>query len=239
MVVDPQGIEGQRILAWVRLQQSGRTAREADRRGRSVTTPPASTRTPHDQATIAAENAPPEPTPPPAGLASAQRRSELMMVQPALPASQRVVRHSVARWLEGAHWPEDGVEDITVAVTEAVTNVIEHAYLDHDPGAIHLYAWITPMADPALIPAARPTTPDGRPVLAAPPPPTGSAATQGRKVIIVVSDRGRWDPQRRTVDLNGHRGRGIAMMTALMAAIHIQRSSNGTAVVLVSPVSPG
>ena len=66
-----------------------------------------------------------------------------MMVQPALPDSQRVVRRAVARWLEGAHWPEDGVEDITLAVTEAVTNVIEHAYLDHDPGAIHLYAWIT------------------------------------------------------------------------------------------------
>jgi anti-sigma regulatory factor (Ser/Thr protein kinase) len=191
-----------------------------------VTTPPASTRNPHDQATIAPENAHPELTPPRAGLAVAQRRSELMMVQPALPTSQRVVRHAVARWLERAHWPEDGVEDITLAVTEAVTNVIEHAYLDHDPGAIHLYAWITPMADP------------GRPVLAA-PPRTGRAATQGRQVIIVVSDRGRWDPQRRTVDLNGHRGRGIAMMTALMATIHIQRSSNGTAVVLVSPVSPG
>ena len=197
-----------------------------------MTTPPASTCTPHDQATIAPESSHPEPTPPPAGLASAQRRSELMMVQPALPASQRVVRHAVARWLEGAHWPEDGVEDITVAVTEAVTNVIEHAYLDHDPGAIHLYAWITATADPALVP-------DGRPVLSASPPPTGSAATRGRKVIIVVSDRGRWDPQRRTVDLNGYRGRGIAMMTALMAGIHIQRSSNGTAVVLVSPVSPG
>jgi len=168
-----------------------------------VTTPPASTRTPHDQATIAPESSHPEPTPPPAGLASAQRRSELMMVQPALPASQRVIRHAVARWLEHAHWPEEGVEDITLAVTEAVTNVVEHAYLDHDPGAIHLYAWITPMADPALIPAARPTTPDGRPALAAPPPPTGRAATQGRKVIIVVSDRGRRDPQRRTVDLNG------------------------------------
>jgi anti-sigma regulatory factor (Ser/Thr protein kinase) len=147
-----------------------------------------------------------------------------MMVQPALPAAQRVVRHAVARWLEGAHWPEDGVEDITVAVTEAVTNVIEHAYLDHDPGAIHLYAWITSTADPAL---------------AASPSPTGSAPTRGRKVIVVVSDRGRWDPQRRTVDLSGHRGRGIAMMTALMAAIHIERSSNGTAVVLVSSVSPG
>ena len=239
MVVDPPRIEGQRILAWVRLQQSGRTAREADRRGRSVTTPPASTRTPHDQATIAPESSHPEPTPPPAGLASAQRRSELMMVQPASPASQRVVRHAVARWLEGAHWPEDGVEDITLAVTEAVTNVVEHAYLDHDPGAIHLYAWITPMADPALIPAARPTTPDGRPALAAPPPPTGRAATQGRKVIIVVSDRGRRDPQRRTVDLNGHRGRGIAMMTALMAAVHVQRASNGTTVVLVSSASLG
>jgi anti-sigma regulatory factor (Ser/Thr protein kinase) len=152
-----------------------------------------------------------------------------MMVQPVSPASQRVVRHAVARWLEGAHWPEDGVEDITLAVTEAVTNVIEHAYLDHDPGAIHLYAWITPMAD----------TPVEPPVLSASPPPARRAPTQGRKAIIVVSDHGRWDPQRRTVDLNGHRGRGIALMTALMAAIHIQRSSNGTAVVLVSPVSPG
>lgn len=147
-----------------------------------------------------------------------------MMVQPALPASQRVVRHAVARWLEGAQWPEDGVEDITLAVTEAVTNVIEHAYLDHDPGAIHFYAWIT-------------ATPDAS--RSASPPSTRSAATRGRKVIVVVSDRGRWDPERRTVDLNGHRGRGIAMMTALMAAIHIQRSSNGTAVVLVSPVSSG
>jgi anti-sigma regulatory factor (Ser/Thr protein kinase) len=197
-----------------------------------VTTPSAPTRTPYHQATIAPESFHPVPTPPPAGLAGTQRRSELMMVQQALPASQRVVRHAVARWLEGAHWPEDGVADITLAVTEAVTNVIEHAYLDHDPGAIHLYAWITATADP-------PPVPDGRPVLSASPPPTGSAATRGRKVIVVVSDRGRWDPERRTVDLNGHRGRGIAMMSALMAAMHIQRSSNGTAVVLVSPVSPG
>jgi serine/threonine-protein kinase RsbW len=155
-----------------------------------------------------------------------------MVVQPALPASQSVVRHAVARWLEGAHWPEHGVEDITLAVTEAVANVIEHAYLDHDPGAIHLYAWITATADPPLVP-------DGRPALSTSPPPAGNAATRGRKVIVVVSDRGRWDPKRRSVDLNRHRGRGIAMMTALMAAVHIQRSSNGTAVVLVSPVSPG
>ena len=150
-----------------------------------------------------------------------------MIVQQALPAAQRMVRHAVARWLEAAHWPEDGVEDITLAVTEAVTNVIEHAYLDHDPGSIHLYAWITP--------AARPATPDG---LSA-PPATGGAPKDGRKVIVVVSDHGRWHPERRTVDLNRHRGRGIAMMTALMAAVHVQRASNGTTVVMVSPVSLG
>jgi anti-sigma regulatory factor (Ser/Thr protein kinase) len=151
-----------------------------------------------------------------------------MMVRPALPASQRLVRHAVARWLKGTHWPEDGVEDITLAVTEAVTKVIEHAYLDHDPGSIHLYAWITQVA--------RPTTPDG---LSASPPATGGAPTAGRKVIVVVSDEGRWHPDRRTVDLNGHRGRGIAMMTALMAAVHVQRASNGTTVVMVSPTSLG
>ena len=89
--------------------------------------------TPHHQATIARDNSPPEPTP-----AAARRRSELMIVRSAVPAAQRVVRHAVARWLEAARWPEDDVEDITLAVTEAVTNVIEHAYLDHDPGSIHL-----------------------------------------------------------------------------------------------------
>jgi anti-sigma regulatory factor (Ser/Thr protein kinase) len=150
-----------------------------------------------------------------------------MLVQRALPAAQRVIRHAVARWLEAAHWPEDGVEDVTLAVTEAVTNVVEHAYHDHDPGSIHLYAWITP--------AARPVTPDGIPAS----PATGGAPKEGRKVTVVVSDNGRWHPERRTVDLNGHRGRGIAMMTALMAAVHVQRASNGTTVVMVSPVSLG
>lgn len=40
-----------------------------------------------------------------------------------------VVRASVRRWLAGLAWPEDPAEDIVLAVHEAVSNVIEHAYL--------------------------------------------------------------------------------------------------------------
>jgi anti-sigma regulatory factor (Ser/Thr protein kinase) len=159
-----------------------------------------------------------------------------MLVQPAVPASLRLLRQTVAEWLAAANWPDTEVEDIKLAVSEAVANVIDHAYLDHDPGPVHLHAWIAQPADQALPPAALVAiTPPGAALPAS--LETGSAR-HGRTATMVVSDRGRWTPERRTVDPNGNRGHGLAVMTGLMAAVHIQHGSGGTTVVLVSTPVP-
>jgi serine/threonine-protein kinase RsbW len=180
----------------------------------------------------------------------AEPGGELMLVQPALLASLRPMRRSARRWLDQAGWPMTAAEDIELAVNEAVANVIDHAYLDHDPGPVHLHAWISPPVTTAPTPPG--TTVGAVPVIAAPGfptvaipvpgPPLGYSAgsadgfqpLSGRVATVVVSDRGRWTPERRTVDPGGHRGHGLGVMTGLMAAVHLQRSARGTTVVLVS-----
>lgn len=221
------------------------------------------------------------------------RGGELVLLQPAVPASLRPIRRSVRRWLDAAGWPLVAAEDIELAVNEAVANIIDHAYLGDDPGPIHLHAWITratappataPTAAALALPAAPPevtapvtatgTAPFTVPVVtmgaaaaAVPPPviavvtapgfpttaialsepdppdpvePADSAPPPGskRRATIAVSDRGRWSPERRTIDPGGHRGHGLTVMTAVMAAVHLQRSARGTMVVLVSHPTP-
>lgn len=199
------------------------------------------------------------------------RGGELVLLQPAVPASLRPIRRSVRRWLDAAGWPLIAAEDIELAVNEAVANIIDHAYLDDDPGPIRLHAWITcatappataPTTAALALPVAPPvvTAPGTAPVLtmgaAAVPPPVIAVVTapgfpataialsepdppeSKRRVTIAVSDRGRWSPERRTIDPGGHRGHGLTVMTAVMAAVHLQRSARGTMVVLVSHPTP-
>lgn len=157
-------------------------------------------------------------------------RLELTVIQPALPTSLPALRHAVGSWLAAAGWPAAELEDIELALNEAVANVIEHAYPDDDPGPVHLQAWIASAgSSPALWPAlSRTSTPE-------PAAAHTSAGDAGdRAVTLVVSDRGRWTEERRTVASHGYRGRGLAVMTALMAQVHVQRDAAGTAVILVS-----
>jgi serine/threonine-protein kinase RsbW len=44
------------------------------------------------------------------------------------PTTPSVVRARSRKWLEGHGWPADGVDDVILAVHEAVANVIDHAY---------------------------------------------------------------------------------------------------------------
>jgi anti-sigma regulatory factor (Ser/Thr protein kinase) len=46
------------------------------------------------------------------------------------PVVASVVRDEVGRWLTVLGWPADQGEDIVLAVSEAVSNAIEHAYWD-------------------------------------------------------------------------------------------------------------
>jgi len=82
----------------------------------------------------------------------------------AVPAAIPALRHSVRRWLHAAQWPADEALDLVLAVNEAVTNVVEHAY---PPGKA-----CTVVATADEVPLA------------------GGL----RRVLIVIADRGRWRP---------------------------------------------
>lgn len=88
----------------------------------------------------------------------------LRMALPADPISISVARGRVRRWLAGWSWPTDELDDIVLAVSEAVSNAIEHAYLNQPPGMVDIRGGIEP-------------TPGGQ-----------------RRVTIVVHDHGRWRP---------------------------------------------
>jgi hypothetical protein len=61
----------------------------------------------------------------------------------------RPARVAIAEWLSLSHWPQDEADDLVLAVNEAVTNVIEHAYPAARPGAVGLHASCGPGSAPA------------------------------------------------------------------------------------------
>jgi len=82
----------------------------------------------------------------------------------AVPAAIPALRHSMRRWLNRTQWPGDEAADLVLAVNEAVTNVVEHAY---PPGGA-----LTVRATASEV----------------------SLAGGLRRAVIVVTDRGLWRP---------------------------------------------
>jgi anti-sigma regulatory factor (Ser/Thr protein kinase) len=93
-----------------------------------------------------------------------ESRRLLRLALPADPIATSVARHQLHRWLTGLSWPSGQLEDIVLAVNEAVTNAIEYAYLDQAPGVVEVHGGVEP-------------TPD-----------------EQRRVTIIVRDHGRWRP---------------------------------------------
>src|SRR4051812_23283297 len=89
---------------------------------------------------------------------------ELLIALPAVSTSTRRIRHRLGAWLAGWGWVEDGLDDIVMAVDEAVSNVVEHAYLlEQAPGDVRVHARI-------------------------------AGGPGGRRAVVAVTDRGRWRP---------------------------------------------
>jgi serine/threonine-protein kinase RsbW len=61
--------------------------------------------------------------------------SDVRLSVPAVPENVAVVRHLLGAFAEALRLPPDMVEDMRLAVTEACTNVVRHAYED-EPGPI-------------------------------------------------------------------------------------------------------
>jgi len=60
---------------------------------------------------------------------------------PADPERLSVIRHEVRRWLAPLALPEDEVDDVVLAVDEAVANAVRHAYPADRAGAVELTLW--------------------------------------------------------------------------------------------------
>jgi anti-sigma regulatory factor (Ser/Thr protein kinase) len=93
---------------------------------------------------------------------------------PAGPAAVPVARRRVREWLEALAWPEPDLDDVVMAVNEACTNAVEHAYPPDNIGYIELGGRLSEVAD-------------------------GS-----RHVIILVRDWGRWRPAPATKGFRSH-----------------------------------
>jgi serine/threonine-protein kinase RsbW len=119
------------------------------------------------------------------------------------------VRHEMRSWLHDLDWPEPELDDIVFACSEAVCNVIEHAYLgvaEDDPRGVEVHAEVRQGED-----------------------------ARSRRVVTQVSDRGHWRPPSPEPSW---RGRGLAMIRAGAERLRIDRLPVGTHVTIVSVPVP-
>ena len=71
--------------------------------------------------------------------------SDVRLTLPAQPENIPVIRHVLGAFAEALQLPADLVEDMRLAVTEACTNVVRHAYDDGETGPIDVV--MQPSAD--------------------------------------------------------------------------------------------
>lgn len=80
---------------------------------------------------------------PSAGNPMAGTHAELAQTLPAVTSSVPVLRHAVAQFAREAGATGAALENLRLAVSEAVTNAVVHAYADQDePGPVSLTACI-------------------------------------------------------------------------------------------------
>jgi anti-sigma regulatory factor (Ser/Thr protein kinase) len=66
------------------------------------------------------------------------RSSDIRLTLPARPENVAVIRHVLGAFAEALNLPLHVVEDMRLAVTEACTNVVRHAYDGTEPGELEI-----------------------------------------------------------------------------------------------------
>jgi anti-sigma regulatory factor (Ser/Thr protein kinase) len=119
-----------------------------------------------------------------------------------------MARDRVAAWLAGHRWPAEESHDIVYAVSEAVTNVCEHAYDRQEAGTVEITAHVE-----------NPT-----------------AGT--RRVRVSVIDEGRWQHRAARPFSRGRGMRVIRALMAGVRLRRGTATRPGTSLVLTSPPVP-
>ena len=142
---------------------------------------------------------------------TADHQPALRLVLPAGWGAPSVARTRLRDWLEAHRWPDDDVDDLVLAVSEAVTNSVEHgcgmATADVAPrsGLVELTACLK------------------------------CSARGARHVELAVRDFGEWRAPVRGPTVRGY---GLVLIRAVAMAVEVHRLPDGTLVRIVSrPVS--
>jgi len=149
------------------------------------------------------------PRPRPGPPAAADLRFDL----PAELVAPSIARERVERWLHDLRWPAEQLEDLVLALSEAVSNSVEHGY--------GVNTRTTPSStDSATVQV------EGRVV---------AGAGGERRVVFTVRDRGRW---RAPVAPAHFRGHGLNIIRACADDVSIDGDDSGTTLTLTSRPAP-
>jgi len=130
-------------------------------------------------------------------LQSAFVPNELHLTLPAEPKTLSHVRRVLRRWLNERGADEADIAEMTIAVSEACANAIEHAYAP-TPATFELHGW-----------------------------------AHNGEITMTVRDDGHWRPPR-----GQNRGRGLSIIVAAMDDVQIDRTADGTEVVMRRHINP-
>lgn len=155
------------------------------------------------------------PLRPPGDQQRSAARPVLHVVLGAEWVAASLARDRVRHWLEGLDWPPAQLDELVLAVSEAVSNSVEHGYgMGPGPPALE-EAW-----------QAGTVTVEGRTV------PSG--ADGFRCVEFTVCDDGGW----REPAAERGRGHGLLVMRACVDDLVVDGRASGTTVVLRSRPAP-
>jgi serine/threonine-protein kinase RsbW len=135
---------------------------------------------------------------------------ELRLVLGASWVAPSIARERVEAWLRTHQWPPAQVEELVLAISEAVSNSVEHGYrvpfdaVEH-AGSVEVRGQLV------------------------------SGADGYRQVEFRIRDRGRWREPDRGVSSRGH---GMLIMRTCTDELVVDGSPDGTTVVLRSRPAP-
>ncbi|GAA4553126.1 ATP-binding protein [Pseudonocardia xishanensis] len=122
---------------------------------------------------------------------------------PADPEQLSVIRHELRRWLEPLRLSGDEVDDVVLAVDEAVANAVRHAYPEDGFGEVELTLWT-----------------EG-----------SETSADGGALCIEITDHGSWrGVDSVTADSQG--GRGMLLMQHMVETVLVHFDGRGSRVLL-------
>jgi anti-sigma regulatory factor (Ser/Thr protein kinase) len=136
--------------------------------------------------------------------------TELLLTLSADWVAPSIARERVSSWLHAHHWPPAQIEELVLAVSEAVSNSVEHGY--------HVPLESMEHTDTVQLLVRMSVAADGY-----------------RRAEFVVIDQGSW---REPVDGSGNRGHGMLIMRSCTDELTVHGTSTGTTVTLRSRPAP-